>query len=133
MSLRRKLYNEGENLETFRPWNGPWAHRYADEIEEHKPTLKTSVLYGRTTDERKMRALKIVYWMLKNNYSVTNREINSAVQRDGYDGPKVKEIVATLGDALPVWDEDDDETKGVVWYGLLDRENVKCEELENGY
>jgi len=118
-------------LSATRPWYTPNAFYHAKDPSESVYD-KNSILYGRIIDEKKLEGMKTVYQMLKNNYSVTNREIADSLKDENKKKSKqVREVMVTLSDHLPIWMEQDNEDGKMSWFGMLNREKKYVPELED--
>ena len=113
-----------ELIRAGRPWEYHRSYRERSR-SEHK---KGSLFYGsRSMTEDRLRELKIVYRMLRNNESITNRDIGSAIGGIRY-SDHVNNIMNTLSDFLPIWESD--MVRQTIEFGLLDRTRT-IKELED--
>ena len=120
-----------------RPWDGPDVLRTDDMLDGKTSRKNTAGGDGKTITERilapgKKERMKIIYRMLKDNYSVSGKEIKEALGLSGTVTKLVYESINTLDDFLPIWQETDDHDRRVMWFGILDRERHTIPELEDG-
>jgi hypothetical protein len=120
-----------ESIEAVKPWAGPDAwNAYRQQIQGTIRHASDAAggdgkrFVERIRADGKLERMRIIYRMLKDNYSVTGKELKEAIGISRQSSKLVFESINTLDDFLPIWQEQDDMDHRIVWFGLLDRSKI---------
>jgi hypothetical protein len=125
--------NVNTGIRACRPWDftgslfigddGLWYRKWSisDEWKKHRSLSMV---------RESIEDLKIVYKLLKENYSVMNSDISEALERKVFAGEVDRMIDTLTTTGLPIWSEQDDYNGNLRWFGVLDREKHSVPELE---
>lgn len=122
---------EEKIISASRPWAGPDALYTEDMLHRRRMRERGD---GKSLTERmkypgKKEKLKLIYRALKDNEYMTSKELKAIIGEKRSNTKAVKNLIDTLDDFIPIWEDCDSNNRYVVWFGLLDRSRV-IEELE---